>query len=175
MVSVSQQRNNAQNHYTSCVSTIINRRMTYLLIFKKWFLRVGIVFVFVWLILANWSFIFKTKIVGEVVASERVSGPLAIIGTGQQALNPQVFSFSVAIKDRFSGEIHMASSEDRQWAAVSKGNCVIAAYFPYPPWRMLDKGMTNHNARLLRNFTGCDQVPNETGLISQIKFFFMMN
>lgn len=152
----------------------INAVMTYLLVFKKWFLRVGIVTFLAWIFLANWSFIFKSKIVGEVVASERVNGPLAIIGNSQQNLNPQVFSFSVAIKDRFTGEIHMASSEDRQWAAVTKGNCVIAAYFPYPPWRMLDKGMTNHNARLLRNFTACDQVPNNSGFLSSLKFFFMM-
>ena len=148
--------------------------MTYALLFKKWFLRVGLVVLLVWLFLANWSFVFKTKIVGQVAAIERVSGPFAIVGNGQQPINPQVFSFSVAIKDRFSGEIHMASSEDRQWAAVAKDNCVIAAYFPYPPWRRLDKGMTNHNARLLRNFTSCDQLPTSDGFWESIKFFFMM-
>ncbi len=149
--------------------------MTYLLFLRKWSLLVGISVLLTWIFFANWSFIFKTKIVGEVVASERVAGPFAVIGTTQQPLNPQVFSFSVAVKDRFSGEIHMASSEDRQWAAVSKGNCVIAAYFPYPPWKMMEKGMTNHNARLLRNFTSCDQVPKAEGFVESVKFFFMMN
>ena len=127
-----------------------------------------------WIFFANWSFIFKTKVIGEVVASERVAGQFAVLGTAQQPMNPQVFSFSVAIKDRFTGEIHMASSEDRQWAAVTKGNCVIAAYFPYPPWQM-EKGNTNHNARLLRNFTACDQLPINNSFLDSVKFFFMMN
>ena len=148
--------------------------MTYLLIFRKWFVIVGLTVLVGWIFIANWSFIFKSKVVGEVVASERVGGQFAVLGTSQQPMNPQVFSFSVAIKDQFTGEIHMASSEDRQWAAVTKGNCVIAAYFPYPPWKMLDKGMTNHNARLLRNFTTCEQVSEDKSFLSRVKFFFMM-
>ena len=148
--------------------------MTYLLIFRKWFVVVGLTVLVGWMFFANWSFIFKSKVVGEVVASERVAGQFAVLGTSQQPMNPQVFSFSVAIKDRFTGEIHMASSEDRQWAAVTKGNCVIAAYFPYPPWQM-EKGNTNHNARLLRNFTGCDQLPKGDSFMDRVKFFFMMN
>ncbi len=146
--------------------------MSIVALIKKWlFISVPIVVV-LFIVIANWSFFFKSKIVGEVVAVERVTGPIAIL-TENQKMNPQVFSFSVAIKDRQTGEIHMASSEDRQWAAVTKGNCVIAAYFPYPPWRMLEKGMTNHNARLLRNFTACDQVPDDKGFFEALKFFFL--
>ncbi|OFZ29648.1 MAG: hypothetical protein A2622_10510 [Bdellovibrionales bacterium RIFCSPHIGHO2_01_FULL_40_29] len=149
--------------------------MTYINLLKKWILPTVVVALLGWFFFANWSFVFKSKIIGEVVASERVAGPLAIVGSGNQVLNPQIFSFSVAVKDLKTGEIHMASSEDRQWAAVSKGNCVVAAFFPYPPWRMLDKGMTNHNARLLRNFSSCDQVPKEDGFVEKLKFFFLMN
>ncbi len=126
--------------------------------------------VFVWVFIFNWSFIFKTKVVGEVVAAERVMGSMAIISEGQGALNPQVFSFSVGIKDKNTGEIHMASSEDRKWAAVTKGNCVVAAFFPYPPWK--DKGMTDHNARLLRNYTSCAELTENDGFYEKLRFFF---
>lgn len=147
--------------------------MRILSIIKKWFFALLFLTFFVWLFVFNWSFIFKKKVVGEVVAVERIMGTVAIVTSQKNDINPQAFSFSVGIKDRFSGEIFMASSEDRKWAAVSKGNCVIAAYFPYPPWRILDKGMTDHNARLLRNFTDCTQLENGEGILDKIKFFVM--
>lgn len=140
---------------------------------KKWFLILVPVFILLFIIFTNWSFFFKKKIIGEIVAVERVTGPIAVLTDSQKAMSSQIFSFSVAIKDRQTGEIHMASSEDRQWAAVTKGNCVIAAFFPYPPW-ILDKGMTSHNARLLRNFTSCDQLPDDKGFFESLKFFFML-
>ena len=147
--------------------------MNFLSIVKKIVLISLAFLVFFWVFIANWSFVFKQKIVGEIVAAERVAGALTVITDSNSKLNPQVFSFSVAIKDQSTGEIHMASSEDRQWAAVSKGNCVVAAFFPYPPWRIIDKGMTNKNARLLRNFTSCDQIPKDDGFLNQLKFFFL--
>lgn len=147
--------------------------MRILSMIKKWFVVLLTLSVLVWIFIFNWSFVFKKKIVGEVVAVERVVGTMAIVTSSQGAINPQAFSFSVGIKDRFSGEIYMASSEDRKWAAVNKGNCVIAAYFPYPPWRIIDKGMTDHNARLLRNFTDCSQLENSEGWLDHIKFFLL--
>ena len=144
-------------------------------IFKKWSLiTIAVIFLF-WIFVVNWSFVFKKKVIGEAVAIERIAGAMAIVTSDQAPINSQVFSFSVAIKDRNSGEIFMASSEDRQWAAVTKGNCVIAAYFPYPPWRLLDKGMTDHNARLLRNFTNCDELPKQGSFFDGVKFFFLIN
>lgn len=138
--------------------------------------KVGLVAVIlallVWVFIFNWSFVFKRKVVGEIVASEKVNALMAIVTNNQAPLNPQAFSFSIAIKDRYSNEIFMASSEDRKWAAVTKGNCVVAAFFPYPPW-LLSKGMTDHNARLLRNFTSCEEVPKEDSLLDAIKFFFL--
>lgn len=101
---------------------------------------------------------------------ERV-GAQAFI-TSDQPINPQVFSFSVAIKDLRTNEIHMASSEDRKWGAVQSGNCVIAAFFPYEPWN-LTKGMTDRNARLLKNYQNCADVPKEEGFSSWLKFFFL--
>ena len=127
-----------------------------------------------WLVLANWSFVFKKRIVGELVTVERVIAPVAIISSGSEPLNKENFSFSIAIKDLKTTEIHMASSEDRQWAAAQKGNCVVAAFFPYPPWSF-SRGMTSHNARLLRNFDRCDKDIEEASFWEQIRFFFMWN
>lgn len=147
--------------------------MKFLILFKKWALISLLALCFFWVFVVNWSFVFKQRITGEVVAAERVTGALTLLTQNNTKIDPQVFSFSVAIKDQTTGEIHMASSEDRQWAAVSKGNCVVAAFFPYPPWRMMDKGMTNRNARLLRNFTSCDQVPPQGGFFDNLRFFFL--
>lgn len=141
--------------------------------FKKIFLSVLLAAVVIYIFGFNWSFVFKKKIIGEIVAVEKVNDALILAGANQP-INSQVFSFSVGIKDLHSGEIHMSSSEDRQWAAVQKGNCVVAAYFPYPPWN-LNKANTNHNARLLRNFVSCDQMPDQTGFLSSILFFFLMS
>jgi hypothetical protein len=138
---------------------------------KKWILILIVLFSVVWVFVINYSFVFKKRIVGEVVAAEKVAVSMAVVASASEAINPQVFSFSIGVKDRKTGEIYMASSEDRQWAAVSKGNCVIAAYFPYPPW-LLSKGNTSHNARLLRNFTSCEQLPEDSWTES-LKFFFL--
>lgn len=146
--------------------------MKYLLILKKWLVRIAVILVLVWVFVFNWSFLFKKRIMGEVVASEKVIAPLAVLNNSQP-INPQVFSFSIGIKND-QGQIFMASSEDRQWAAVEKGNCVVAAYFPYPPWR-LDKGTTYHNARLLKNFTSCSTMPDQSGWLESIKFFFLID
>lgn len=148
------------------------KSMKLVTLLKKWFIGLLITSALVWVFIFNYSFVFKKQIIGEIVASEKVVAPIAVVGSGS-ALNPQIFSFSIGIKDRFSGEIFMASSEDRQWAAVSVGNCVIAAYFPYPPWR-LEKGGTSHNARLLRNFTNCEQLPKQSWW-DDVRFFFLIN
>ena len=129
-------------------------------------------FVLFWIFIWNYSFVFKEKVIGEVQAVERV-GVQAVVTQGSGPLNPQVFSFSVAIKDLKSSEIHMASSEDRQWGAVQKGNCVIAAYFPYEPWKLTKAG-TERNARLIKNYTSCaDLPPQEDSFWENVKFFFL--
>ncbi len=140
---------------------------------KSLFLLITVT-ILVWIFIFNWSFVFKKKIIGEVVAVERVAGTLTVITNSKDAINPQAFSFSVAIRDLKTSEIHMASSEDRQWAAVQKGNCAVAAFFPYPPWN-LQKGSTSHNARLLKNYTDCKLATEEESLWDKINFFFLMN
>lgn len=148
--------------------------MAFLNFIKKLFLVVLLVGILVWVFVINWSFVFKKKIVGEVVAVQKVD-TFAVITNSQQPINPQAFSFSVAIKDGSTNEIHMASSEDRKWAAVQKGNCVVAAFFPYPPWN-LTKGSTDHNARLLRNYENCSMVAShQDSFWDKLKFFFLLD
>lgn len=97
-----------------------------------------------------YPYIFAKTVVGEVTAVERVSTPMTILTQTSTPPPPaQIFSFAIAIKDNTSGEIFTASSEDRQWAAVEKGFCAEAKFFPYPPWQ-LDKSGTYYGARLLR-------------------------
>ncbi len=94
-----------------------------------------------------YSFIFAKKFKGEVVGIERVTQPTAILGSRIDPSN--VYSFAIAIRDKEKGEIYTASSEDRQWAVVQKGQCAEAKFFPYPPWD-IEKADTYYNARLLR-------------------------
>lgn len=145
--------------------------MTTRKIIGRLILAFGILFL-AWLVLGNWSFVFKHRIVGEVVTVERIVAPVAVINNPGEAINRENFSFSIAIKNQTTSEIHMASSEDRQWGAVQKGNCVVAAFFPYPPWN-LKKGMTDHNARLLKNFTDCAAVSHSPSFWERIQFFFL--
>ena len=113
------------------------------------FVLLALVLVIVGFVLQYYSFVFSKSVRGQVLNIERVTQIAAIAGTG--ALAPeQMYSFSVAVKND-QGEIFTASSEDRQWAVVQKGNCVEAKYFPYPPWD-LEKAGTYHNARLIKMF-----------------------
>ena len=89
---------------------------------------------------------------------DRVIEPSTIVGAGLKIPTAQMFSFAVAIKDSH-GEIVTASSEDRQWSVVEKGQCAEALYFPYPPWA-LDKAGTYYGARLTRLYD-CAKPPTE--------------
>lgn len=145
------------------------------MIFLKW-LKLSVfsmitISLLIWIFIFNWSFVFKKRVVGEVVAVEKVAGTLTVITNSQDSINPQAFSFSIAIKDLNSNEIHMASTEDRQWAAVQKGNCAVAAFFPYPPWNF-KKGTTDHNARLIKNFQDCSVAQAPETFWEKIRFFF---
>lgn len=131
-----------------------------------------VIVVLIWMFASNWSFVFKKRIVGIVVKVERVVAPVAIINNAGDPLNKENFSFSIGIKDLQTTEIHVASSEDRRWAAVQPGNCVVAAFFPYPPWN-LSRGTSDHNARLLRNFEKCDGQTGEPTFWEKIQFFML--
>lgn len=157
------------------VSLRIIRHIYFMKLFK-FILKSAVVSLFIGLVIYmfvfNWSFIFKKRIVGELATVERVSDGVIIAGATNETFPSKAFSFSVAIKDLKTGEIHMASSEDRKWAAAQKGNCVIAAFYPYPPWA-LSKGTTDFNARLIQNFQTCDTVEKEPSFWTRIKFFFL--
>lgn len=103
-----------------------------------------------------YSYVFAKTIRGEIVRVERVIDPNAVMVLGGTAPNPQMYSFAIAIKDD-KGEFHTASTEDRQWAVVEKGQCAEARFFPYPPWN-LAKANTYYGARLERLFD-CDKKP----------------
>jgi hypothetical protein len=101
-----------------------------------------------------YPFIFARTVTGEVVSVERLDTPVAVMG-GQTDLPKQVFSFAIGIEDKKTGEIVVASSEDRRWAAVVKGNCATARFFPYAPWRLDKRGMY-FDARLVELLKNCD-------------------
>jgi hypothetical protein len=104
-----------------------------------------------WAIGANYSVIFSKHVVGTVTAVERVNLQVALMTNqpGADLNSSKAFSFAVAIKDAKTGEIFTASSEDRQWAVVQKGQCAEAEFLPYPPWELTRKG-TYFGARLVK-------------------------
>lgn len=105
----------------------------------------GVVFV-----LVNWyPYIFSLKVEGEVYGVERVEVPLAVFTADGVKPPSQVFSYAVAVKDAKSGEIFTASSEDRRWAVVQKGQCAEVKFLPYAPWSLTRSG-AYFGARLIR-------------------------
>jgi hypothetical protein len=96
-----------------------------------------------------YSYIFARTVVGKIVGVDNVLQPTTIVqGNAAGNLPRQIFSFAVGIEDD-KGEIVTASSEDRQWAVVQKGQCAEAKFFPYAPWD-LSKSGTYFGARLLK-------------------------
>ena len=93
-----------------------------------------------------YPYLFAKDVKGRIVKVERVIQPSTIVGGNVPS--SQIFSFAVAIQDE-KGEIHTASSEDRQWAVAETGKCAEARFYPYAPWE-LDRAGTYHGARLLK-------------------------
>ena len=101
-------------------------------------------------VLVNWyPYIFAKQVDGEVYGVERGEAPLAVVTTDGAKPANQVFSFAVAVKDSKTGEIFTASSEDRRWAVVQKGQCAEVKFLPYPPWSLSRSG-AYFGARLIR-------------------------
>lgn len=94
-----------------------------------------------------YPYIFAKRVTGEIINVERVDVPMTILSRPGTEMNPQVFSFAVAVKDKLTNEIFTASSQDRQWAVVRAGQCAEVKLFPYAPWDF-DRAGTYHNARL---------------------------
>lgn len=101
----------------------------------------------VYLAVLNYSFVFARQVKGEILdVAGDVQPTTVIAGTPNSTI--RAYSFAVSIKEP-SGEIVIASSEDRQWAVAKKGFCVEAKFYPYPPWN-LEKAGTYYNARLVK-------------------------
>lgn len=119
---------------------------------KKWILPTLIAVIVLggagFVCIKYYTYVFSKTITGEIVRVERVTQPQAIIGG--DVPREQIFSFAVAVRDE-KGEIHTSSSEDRQWAVATPGQCAQVKMFPYAPWE-LEKGSTYYNARLERLF-----------------------
>ena len=123
-------------------------------IIMKFVLSVVVVVGLLWGFVEFYPYIFSKNIDGEILSVERLLDPAMVI-SGRQ-MNQQIFSFAVAVKDHKTGEIFAASTEDRQWAAltpevISRGICAKVEFFPYPFWK-LDKAGTYFGARLLRPY-----------------------
>lgn len=113
-----------------------------------WFLILLILAVGGWCAIRYYDYIFSERVEGKIIRVEHVNAPTSVISTGGGSIpNSQIFSFAIAIEIK-GGMVRTASSEDRQWAVATAGQCVVARYFPYPPWQ-LDKAGTFHDARLL--------------------------
>lgn len=96
-----------------------------------------------------YSFILAKDVDGTVTGVERVSAESALVAPGEsREAQRQLFSFAVAVKNH-KGEIFTASSEDRRWAVVTPGSCVVARFYPYPFWN-LERSGTFYGARLVK-------------------------
>lgn len=93
-----------------------------------------------------YPFLFSRRVKGVIESVERIHLDVALMQSSSDQVNPQLFSFSVAVREP-SGEIVTASAEDRQWAVAQKGFCVEAVFYPYPWWHVMKSG-TFYNARL---------------------------
>lgn len=118
------------------------RRLLYTILFFVLLFGLGYVFV------EFYPFIFSRKVHGVIVSVDRVQLNVSLMQATDEKVNPQIFSFAIAVREA-SGEIVTASAEDRQWAAANKGLCVEAVFYPYPPWKVMKSG-TYFNARLDR-------------------------
>lgn len=94
-----------------------------------------------------YPYIFARTVNGEFLSVEKIDVPMTIMTRPGTEMNPQVFSYAMAIRNKETNEIFTASSQDRQWAVVQVGQCGSVKLFPYPPWKF-DRDGTYHNARL---------------------------
>ncbi len=98
----------------------------------------------IWFVIANYSWVFAKRVKGEIINVQRVTEQTAILGS--RATDAQLHTFSILIQGE-DGRMYTSSSEDSQWAIASKGYCVEAVLYRYPPWRLSLAG-TFFNARI---------------------------
>ncbi|MFZ4405325.1 MAG: hypothetical protein ACOYOK_14595 [Pseudobdellovibrionaceae bacterium] len=119
------------------------------------FLTLGVLAI--WALFSYYSVIFSRTVEGKVTGVQKVDLSLSVMSfqSKNAEINPKVFSFAVAIKDKKTAEIATASSEDRQWMVVQPGQCAKAVFLPYPPWNFEKKG-TYYGARLIQLYECAD-------------------
>lgn len=128
--------------------------MTTIWKFTKSLIVLLIIGALLWIIMANYSVIFSKTVKGEIVGVERIEIPVALM-TRTDADMGKVYSFAIGIKTE-TGEIFTASSEDRQWAVVNRGQCAEAVFLPNPPWELRKKD-TYFGARLVKLYECADR------------------
>lgn len=104
-----------------------------------------------YILVSYYSVIFAKTVAGELTAVERLLSSQVTVMNNSQPMDAQAFSVAIAVRNKQTGEITTASSEDRQWAAARVGQCAEVRVFPYPPWN-LQKAGTYFNARLEKLF-----------------------
>ena len=118
---------------------------------------VAVVVVLGGFMVANYSWVFAKRVKGKILDVQRVTDPSAFLGS--KATAEQMHSYSVLIQSH-DGRLYTSSSEDRQWQVASKGYCVEALLYRYPPWELKNAG-TFFNARLVELHL-CDGQPAPT-------------
>ena len=107
-------------------------------------------------VVKEYSWVFSKRIKGKVLDVQRVTNPEAIFSSN--VTDAQIHSYSVLIQGE-DGKLYTSSSEDRQWQVASKGYCVEALLYRYPPWN-LQKANSFFNARIIE-LSLCDGKPPE--------------
>lgn len=128
--------------------------MTTIWKFTKSLIILLIIGALLWVIMANYSVIFSKTVKGEIVGVERIEIPVALMTRTDTDMG-KVYSFAIGIKTE-TGEIFTASSEDRQWAVVTRGQCAEAVFLPHPPWELRKKD-TYFGARLVKLYECADR------------------
>src|SRR4051794_20741953 len=98
---------------------------------RKFKFIVGLILLFVVLAIAAAGFVqyyhllFARKVTGEVISVQKVDSSIDVVAARpDERIASRLFSYAVAVEDEKTKEILVASSEDRRWATVEKGNCV---------------------------------------------------
>lgn len=115
--------------------------------FVRWLIAMVGVAIVVAFMVAYYPWVFSKRVRGQILDVQRVTNPTAVIG-GSRLTDAQIHSYSILIQDEKDGRLYTASSEDRQWQVASKGYCVEALLYRYPPWD-LEKAGTFFNARIV--------------------------
>lgn len=130
---------------------------------KSW-LKYTFIFVLLFLIvtiyLIYYPYIHQRNVLGPVKGVKQIFETAAIVATSNLDPSSKIYSFAVGVQDKKTSEIVTGSTEDRQWGVVKEGQCVEAAFFPYPPWN-LQKSGTYYNVRLKKLFENCDNLESE--------------